>query len=84
MLSVIMENLFYPPTLVALYQVFSKFSSRSFQELLKHADLSTDGQNTHKACSMLHSCFSKVTGLNLKGNDKNRHCTYPGLLSGDG
>ncbi|KAH0504791.1 Polypyrimidine tract-binding protein 1 [Microtus ochrogaster] len=53
-------------------------------ELLQHDDLSTDGQNTHKACCMLHSCFSKVTSLNLKGNDKNRHCTYPGLLSGDG
>lgn len=32
---------------------------------------------------MLHTNFSKLTGLDVKYNDKSTHYTHPGLPSGD-
>uniref|UniRef100_A0A8I5ZR32 Polypyrimidine tract binding protein 1, pseudogene 3 n=1 Tax=Rattus norvegicus TaxID=10116 RepID=A0A8I5ZR32_RAT len=86
----IVENLFYPVTLDALHQIFSKFGA--FQVLLQHADpvsaqhakLSLDGQNIYNACCTLHINFSKLTSLDVKyNNDKSRDYTRPALPSGD-
>uniref|UniRef100_A0A8C6CEE3 RRM domain-containing protein n=1 Tax=Moschus moschiferus TaxID=68415 RepID=A0A8C6CEE3_MOSMO len=89
-LSIIVENLFYPVTLDVLHQIFSKFGTVlkiitfTKNNHAQHAKLSLDGQNIYNACCTLCIDFSKLTSLNVKyNNDKSRDYTRPDLPSSD-